>query len=47
VHESIEVRAQSQKTNAVEYSEGILRPVERNILAPPPTKVTEFEVKNR
>jgi len=28
-------------------SKGTLRPEARNILAPPPTKTKEFEVKNR
>jgi len=48
VHESIEVRAQLGYKRLKQWrSKGILRPGARNILAPLPTKVSEFEVKNR
>jgi len=46
MHESIEIRAQLQKIEAVVYRR-CPTPGARNILAPQPTKVTEFEVKNR
>jgi len=48
VHESIKVRAQLGYKRLKQWrSENILHLRARNILVPPPVKVTEFEVKNR